>query len=46
MVICAEAPQLDLFTVLDLLRITVTPLDGHLGIRIGVYEDVESTVAI
>lgn len=46
MVIGAEASQLHLFGILNLLGITVTPFHGHLRIRIGVDENIEGAVAI
>lgn len=41
----AESPQLHLFSILNLLRIRITPLDRDLTIRISVNEDVECAIA-
>ena len=40
MIIRAEASQLHLFSVLDLLGVTVAPFNRHVGVRIGVYQDM------
>ena len=42
----AKAPQLHLLPVLDLLRVTVTPLNRHVRVGISIYEHVEGAVAI
>lgn len=42
----AEAPQLHLLPILDLLCITITPFDGDIRVGVGVDEDVEGAVAI
>ena len=41
MVARAKTPKLYLFAALDLLCITVTPLDGHVRVGIGVDEHIE-----
>ena len=41
-----EAPQHDLLGVLDLLRVTVAPLERHVTIGIGVHQHVECAVAV
>jgi len=46
MIACAEAPQLHLFAIFDLLRITVSPLHWHIGVGVGVDKHIESAVAI
>lgn len=38
---CLEPSQLDLLSPLDLLRITVAPLDRYVRVRVRVDEDVE-----
>ncbi len=40
-----KTPQLHLLPILNLPRIAVAPLHGHLRVRIGVDEDVEGAVA-
>lgn len=45
-IIGAEAPELDLLCVLNILGITVTPFHGYLGVSIGVDENVECAVAV
>lgn len=42
----AEAPQLHLLPVLDLLGITIAPFDGDIRVGVGVDENVESAVAV
>lgn len=42
----AETSQLDLFAVLNLLGIRVTPFNGDLAISIRIYEHVECAVAV
>lgn len=42
----AEAAQLDALAVLDLLGVTVAPLDGDLAVGIGVDEHVEGAAAV
>lgn len=46
MIIRAEASQLHLFSVLDLLGVTVAPFNRHVGVRIGVYQDIECAVPV
>lgn len=46
MIVRAEAPQLHLLAVLDLLRVAVAPFDGHFRVSIGVDEDVEGAVPV
>lgn len=46
MVIRAEASQLHLFSVFDLLGVTVAPFNRHVGVRIGVYKDVERAIPV
>ena len=46
MIARTEAPELHLLPILDLFRVTVAPLHWHIGVRIGVYQNVERTVAI
>lgn len=46
MTIRAEAPQLDLLTAYNFLRIAVSPLHRHLGIRIRIHQHVERAVAV
>lgn len=46
MVVSAETAQLDLLCVLDLLCITVTPLDGHIRVGIGINKNVECAVSV
>lgn len=42
----AEAPQLHLLGILDLLRITVTPFHRHLGVGVCIDEHVERAVTL
>ena len=42
----AEAPELHLLGILNLLRIAVTPFHRHLGVGVCVYEHVEGAVAL
>jgi hypothetical protein len=44
MVAGAEAAQLDLFAVDNLLGVTVAPFHGHLAVGVGVDEDVEGAL--
>lgn len=46
MVIRAEASQLHLFGVFDLLGVTVAPFNRHVGVCIGVYQDVEGAIPV
>lgn len=46
MVIRAEASQLHLFSVFDLLGVTVAPFNRHIRVRIGVYQDVERAIPV
>lgn len=46
MAIRRKTPQLHLLAINDLLRIRVAPLQWHVGVCIGVYEHVESAVAV
>src|SRR5271170_5812998 len=41
-----ETPQLHFFSVLDLLRITVPPLDRHVRVSIGIYQDINCAIPI
>lgn len=45
-VVGAEAAELDLLSVLDLLGVTVTPLHGDIRVGIGVDENIECAIAI
>jgi hypothetical protein len=45
-VVGAEASQLHLLGVLDLLGITVAPFHRHVRVSIGVDEDVEGAISI
>ena len=42
----AEPPELDALAVLDLLGVRVAPLDGDVGVGVGVDEHVEGAVAL
>lgn len=46
MIIRAETPQLHLLSILDLLGITVSPLDGDLRVRIRIHEHVERAIPV
>jgi hypothetical protein len=46
MIACTETPELHLLPILNLLRITISPLHRHVGVCIGVYQHVERTIAI
>jgi hypothetical protein len=46
MTVRAKAPQLHLFAVLDLLRITVAPFYGDFRVGVSVDEDVEGAVSV
>lgn len=46
MIICAEASQLYFLGVFDLFGIAVAPFNGHIRVRVGIYQDVESAVPI
>jgi len=46
MITRTEAPKLHFLPILDLLRIAVAPLHWHIGVCIGVYQNVECTVTI
>ena len=46
MIARTEASQLDFLSILDLLRIAVSPLDGDIGVCVGIYQDVECAIAI
>ena len=41
----AEIPQLDLLSVLNLLRIRITPFHWHFTVGVRIDQDVESTAA-
>lgn len=46
MIAGAKTPQLHLLPVLDLLGIAIPPFDRHVGVGVGVDEDVEGAVAV
>ena len=46
MIARAEAPQLHLLGILNLLRVTVTPFHRHFRVGVCVYEHVEGTVTL
>jgi len=46
MVACAETAQLHLLPILDLLGVTVTPLERHFRVRVGIDKNVEGTVSV
>lgn len=46
MVARTEAPKLHLLPVLDLLGVTVAPLQRNLRVRVGIYKDIERAVSI
>jgi hypothetical protein len=41
-----ETPQLNLLTILDLFRITVSPFNRNIRVRVGVDHDVERAIAV
>lgn len=45
MITGAEAAQLNTLAIFNLLRVTVTPLDGDFAVGVGVDEHVERAVA-
>ena len=46
MITRTKTPQLHLLPILNLLRIAVPPLHGHLAIRIRIHQHVERAVAL
>lgn len=46
MIARAETSQLHLFAILNLLGVTVTPLQGNLGVGVGIDEDIEGAISI
>lgn len=45
MTLGTKPPQLHPLPILNLLGVAVAPLDGHLGRRVGIHQDVEGAVA-
>ena len=45
MVASTEAPQLDLFSILNFSSVTIAPFDRNLRIGIRIDKDIESAVA-
>ncbi len=46
MACCAKPAELYPLSILDLLRVTVAPFDGHFAIGVGVDEHIEGAVAV
>lgn len=46
MVICAEASELHLLGVFDLLRVAVAPFDRHFRVCVRIYEHIECAIPI